>query len=112
MLRRWGKRWLGSGRGQRFRRRSESGIHIEFAFWPGNYRVKTGSFRFLNRQTEVQRLELGDTSFGVPSFCCKSYKRPAFGGVNGWVTGPLPPFNEKWQETCGGIRERHNLPLQ
>ena len=107
-----GQEGVGERKGQRLRRRSESGIHIEFAFWPGNCRAKTGSFRFLNRQIEIQGLELADKSFGVRSFCCKTYERAAFGGVNGWVNGVLPPLNEKWQETCGGIRERHNLPLQ
>src|SRR6267378_1763718 len=107
-----GQEVVGERKGQSLWRRGESRIHIEFAFWPGNYRVKTGLFPLLNRETEVQRLQCGGEFFGIGRFRSKTEKRAPFRGIHRRMGGTLAPLNEKRQEARVSIGERHRLPFQ
>src|SRR5260370_18974872 len=106
-----GQEVVGERKGQRFRRRGESGIPIEFAFWPGNYRVKTGLFALLDRETEVQRLQCGGEVFGVGRFRGKTEKRATFRGIHTRICATMAPLNKKWQEARERIGERNPLPF-
>ena len=107
-----GQEVVGERKGQILRRRGESGIHLEIAFWARNYRVKTGMFPFLDREIEAQRLQRVAEFVGIGRFRGKTEKRAASWSVNGRVRRILAPFNEKRQKARGRIRERHNLPFQ
>src|SRR3981189_3462702 len=106
-----GQEVVGEPKGQSLWRRGESGIHIEFAFWPGNYRVKTGLCPLLNREAEVQPPQCGGEFFGIGRFRGKTEKRATFRGIHGRMGGTLAPFNEKRQEARVSIGERYRLPF-
>src|SRR5882762_8248234 len=101
-----GQEVVGEPKAQSLWRRGESRIHIEFAFWTGNYGVKTGLFALLDRETEVQRLQCGGEFFGIGRFRGEADKSTAFGCVHCRMNGILAPLDEKRQEARVSIGER------
>src|SRR5258708_37306710 len=105
-----GQEVVGERKGQSLRRRGESRMHIEFAFWPGNYRVKTGLFALLDRETEVQRLQCGGGVLRIGPFARKNGKPAPFPGALRGKGGTPGPLTTEKQEAPESIRAPYPPP--